>query len=76
MSVVKTLDYRIQMNDYLLLMMEQDVDYVLMLVYTMKYDLIAKNKRILKNQYLFEMKINLQLVMDSFYVVDIVEYMN
>jgi hypothetical protein len=44
MLVVKRLDYQIPMNDYLLLMVEQDVDYVLMLVYTMKYDLIAKNK--------------------------------
>jgi hypothetical protein len=44
MLAVKRLDYQIPMNDYLLLMVEQDVDYVLMLVYTMKYDLIAKNK--------------------------------
>jgi hypothetical protein len=44
MLAVKRLDYQIPMNDYLLLMVEQDVDYVLMLVYKMKYDLIAKNK--------------------------------
>lgn len=42
MSVVKILDYQVQMDDYLLQLMEHYVDYELKLVYMMMYDLIAR----------------------------------
>ena len=42
MWVVRKLDYQVQMNDYLLLLIQVGVDYALMLVYTMKCDLIAR----------------------------------